>query len=220
MIVNPGNTWADSITVPELRKLWEPAAEGKITRWNQVRSDWPDRPIKLFAPGTESGTFDYFTEVVTGTVDSSRKDYNASGDDQVIVRGVAADVEALGYVGYSAFDRNRTATKAVAIDDGDDSVGRGPIAPSPEAVGRGVYRPFSRPLFVYANKARLDRPEVKAFLDTYLRKAVELAASAGAVPLTGNSYQLAMQRLAKGVSGTMYRTPEDSKLGVDLLMSR
>src|SRR5687767_112918 len=210
VIVNPGNTWAESITVSELRKLWEPAAEATIARWNQVRGDWPDRPIKLFAPGTESGTFDYFTEMVAGTVDSSRKDYTASGDDQVIVRGVAADVETLGYVGYSAFDRNRTTVKAVAIDDGDDSVGRGPISPSPEAVGRGVYRPFSRPLFVYTNKARLDRPEVKSFLDTYLRRAVELATGAGTVPLTGNSYQLALQRLANGVAGTMYRAPEDS----------
>src|SRR5262245_47657064 len=99
VMVNAGNTWASSITVSELRKLWEPAAEARVTRWNQVRSDWPDRPIKLFGPGPESGTFDYFTEVVTGTVDSSRRDYTASGDDKVNVAAVAADVEALGCAG-------------------------------------------------------------------------------------------------------------------------
>ena len=191
VIVNPGNTWAGSITVPELRKLWEPAAEGKITRWNQVRSGWPDRPIKLFAPGTESGTFDYFTEVVTGTVDASRKDYSASGDDQVIVRGVAADVEALGYVGYSAVDQNRTATKAVAIDDGDDSVGRGPISPSPEAVGRGVYQPFSRPLFVWPTRrgSTAGGQGVPRHVSAQGRRA---GCQRRRGPLTGNSYQLAM----------------------------
>jgi phosphate transport system substrate-binding protein len=220
VVVHPQNDWAQSMTVLELRKLWEPAAEGKVTTWNQVRNDWPDRPIKLFGPGTESGTFDYFTEAVNGTVDVSRKDYTASAFDEAIVSGVAADVDALGYVGYSQFDKARATLKAVAIDDGDDRVGRGPIAPSPEAVGRGVYRPFARPMFVYVNKARLERPEVKTFVETYLRRALEVAGAAGAIPLTGASYQLASQRLVKGVTGTMYRTPDDAKLGLDLLMNR
>jgi phosphate transport system substrate-binding protein len=220
IIVNAGNTWATSITVSELRKLWEPTAEKSIGTWKQVRAEWPDRPIKLFGPGAESGTFDYLTLAVVGTLDASRKDYTATADDSVIVTGVASDAEALGYVGYGYFDRNRKVVKALAVDDEDDSIGRGAIEPSPEAVGRGVYRPLSRPLFVYVNKARLTRPEVKSFVDTYLRKAIELAAGAGTMPLTGNSYKLAMQRLAKGTTGTMYKAPEDARLGVDLLMER
>jgi phosphate transport system substrate-binding protein len=220
VMVNAKNTWASTITVAELRKLWEPAAEAKLTRWNQIRSDWPDRPIKLFGPGPESGTFDYFTEAVTGTVDSSRKDYTVSADDTVIVEGVAADVEALGYAGFSYFDRSRKALKALAIDDEDDSVGRGPIEPSVLNVGRGVYRPFARPLFIYVNQARLTRPEVKAFVDTYLLRAGELAPGAGAVPLVSASYQLVTQRLAKKVVGTMFKTVEDGRQGIDLLLNQ
>jgi phosphate transport system substrate-binding protein len=218
VIVNARNTWASSMSVSELRRLWEPAAETKITRWNQIRSDWPDRPIKLFGPGAESGTFDFFTEAVTGTVDSSRKDYTASGNDLVIVDGVGGDVEALGYVGYGYFDRNRESLKALALDDEDDSVGRGPIEPSPLNVGRGVYRPFARPLFIYVNQARLSRPEVKTLVDTYVRRASELAIGAGAVPLIGTSYALVSERLAKGMTGTMFKTAEDRTRGIDLLL--
>jgi phosphate transport system substrate-binding protein len=220
VMVNAGNTWASSITVSELRKLWEPAAAATITRWNQIRSDWPNRPIKLFGPGSESGTFEYFTEVVTGTVGSSRKDYTASGDDRVVVEGVSGDVEALGYAGYSYFDRNRKVLKALAVDDEDDSVGRGPIEPSQLNVGRGVYRPFARPLFIYVHQARLTRPEVKTFVDTYVRHAPELAISAGAAPLMGNSYELVIRRLTKGTTGTMFKTEEDRRQGIDLLLNQ
>jgi phosphate transport system substrate-binding protein len=220
VIVNAGNTWASSMTVSELRTLWEPKAEKRIVKWNQVRSDWPDRPIRLFGPGPESGTFDYFTQAVTGTVDASRTDYTASGDDTVIVAGVAGDVEALGYVGYSYFDDQRKTLKALAIDDEDESIGRGAIEPSPLQVARGVYRPFARPLFIYVNESRLLRPEVKAFVDSYLRRAGELAADAGTMPLMATTYKLATQRLAKAITGTMYRTREDARLGIDLLLSQ
>jgi phosphate transport system substrate-binding protein len=218
VVVNPRNTWASSMSVSELRRLWEPAAETKITRWSQIRSDWPDRPITLFGPGPESGTFDVFTEAVIGAVGSSRKDYTASGNDLVIVDGVSGNVDALGYVGYGYFDRNRNALKALAIDDEDDSVGRGPIEPSPLNVGRGVYRPFGRPLFIYVNQARLSRPEVKTLVDTYVRRASDLAPSAGAVPLIGTSYTLVSERLAKGVTGTMFKTAEDRRQAIDLLL--
>ena len=220
VIVNAGNTWASAMTVSELRKLWEPAAEKRVTTWNQVRSDWPDRPIRLFGPGAESGTFDYFTQAVTGTVDSSRTDYTASGDDQVIVDGVAGDVEALGYVGYGHFDRHRKTLKALAIDDEDESIGRGAIEPSPLQVGRGVYRPFSRPLFIYVNQSRLERPEVKAFVNSYLRRAGELALAAGTMPLMATTYKLATERLARGTTGTIYRSADDAKVGLDLLLTQ
>jgi ABC-type phosphate transport system substrate-binding protein len=166
---------------------------------------------------TTAGTVEGFTRFCRGGVDvvdasravtATERTACASGGVEFIELPVAYD--ALTVIVHPA----------VAIDDGDDSVGRGRIAPSPEAVGRGVYRPFARPMFVYVNKARLDRPEVKGFVDTYLRRAVEVAGAAGTVPLSANSYQLATQRLAKGVTGTMYNAPEDAKLGLDLLMNR
>ena len=134
VIVNAKNTWASTITVAELRALWEPAAEKRITTWKQIRAEWPDREIALFGPGTESGTFDYFTEVINGTLDASRKDYTSSADDEVIVKGVASNELALGYVGYGYFERHRDQLKALAVDDLDDSIGRGPIEPSPSTV--------------------------------------------------------------------------------------
>jgi phosphate transport system substrate-binding protein len=218
IIVNPANTWATSITLSELGKIWAPAAEHSVTRWNQVRAGWPDRPIALFGPGTESGTFDYFTAAVTGAVDASRKDYTASGDDKVIVEGVGANENALGYVGYSYFDRNRKMLKALAVDNGD--TGGRAVEPSAENVARGVYRPLARPLFIYLNQPRLQRPEVKAFVDHYLRHARELAAGVGEVPLMATAYDLTQQRFAKGITGTMYKTAEDARQGIELLLTQ
>ena len=129
IVVNPRNTWASSITVAELRKLWEPGAEGQITRWNQLRKDWPDRPIPLFGPGAESGTFDYFTAAINGGSGASRKDYTASADDQVIVKGVESDEGALGYVGFGYYERSKGLLTALGVDDLDDSVGQGPVLP-------------------------------------------------------------------------------------------
>ena len=174
IIVNGRNTWASEMTVQDLRTLWAANAEGRITRWNQVRPGWPDRNIALFGPGRESGTFDYFTDVINGSAGASRADYTASADDREITRQVAANEYALGYVGYSYFERGRGGLKALAIDDLDDRIGQGPIEPSPANVRRGVYRPLSRPLFIYVNAARLQRAEVKAFVSHYLRGPVSL----------------------------------------------
>ena len=220
VIVNKGNTWATSITVSQLRRLWEPSAEKRITKWNQIQPDWPDREILLFGPGPESGTFDYFTDVVMGTAGTSRSDYTASSEDSIIVHGVGANPQALGYVGYSAFNSDRASVKALAIDDENDSIGPGAIEPSPLAVGRGTYRPFARPLFIYVNTQRLNRPEVKTFVQTYLRRAGELAEGAGAVPLIGTAYTLTQQRLANGVTGTMYTTPDAADRGIDVLLTQ
>jgi phosphate transport system substrate-binding protein len=220
VIVNPANAWAASMTVAELRALWEPAAEGRVTTWRQVRSEWPDRPIALFGPGRESGTFDYFTEVVTGVLDASRKDYTASADDQAIVDGVAADPGALGYVGYSYFERNRDRLKALAVDDLDDGIGRGPIEPSPSNVGRGVYRPLGRPLFIYVNAERADRSEVTAFVQLYLRSAGALAPTVDMIPLMGTAYDLSGQRFARKITGSMFEGPDAARLGIDLLLAR
>jgi phosphate transport system substrate-binding protein len=220
VIVNARNSWATSMTVAELRMLWAPESQGKILRWNQIRADWPDRPIALFGPGTESGTFDYFTAAVNGGARASRKDYVASGEDSVIVRGVAGDEFALGYVGYGYYDRAKDQLKSVAIDDLDDSVGQGAIAPSPQNVGRGIYRPLSRILFIYVNRARAERPAVRAFVDDYLRHAGERAAQTGTIALMGNVYDLARQRFGKNRTGTMYSSPSAAELGLEYLLTQ
>ena len=220
IIVNGRNTWASDMTVQDLRTLWAANAEGRVTRWNQVRPGWPDRDIALFGPGRESGTFDYFTDAINGSAGASRTDYTASADDREITRQVAANEYALGYVGYSYFERGRGRLKALAIDDLDDRIGQGPIEPSPANVRRGVYRPLSRPLFIYVNAARLQRAEVKAFVSHYLRRAGELAAAESEIALVGPAYDLARQRLEKVVTGTMYTTPNAAEMRIEALLTQ
>jgi phosphate transport system substrate-binding protein len=220
IIVSAKNTWASTITVPELRALWDAAAEKKITTWKQVRAEWPDREIKLFGPGAESGTFDYFTDSVNGRAGISRKDYTSSADDEVIVKGVADDELALGYVGHGYFEKHRQQLKALAVDDLDDRVGRGPIEPSSENVARGIYRPLARPLFIYVNTARITRPEVKSFARYFVRKSRELAGDVGSVPMMGMAYTLAEQRLEKMATGTMFKAPNAAELGVEFLLAQ
>jgi phosphate transport system substrate-binding protein len=220
VIVNGKNSWAESMTVAELRALWAPEADKKVTRWSQVRTGWPDREITLFGPGAESGTFDYFTAAINGGARASRRDYMASGDDSTIVNGVSADEFALGYVGYGYYERAKDRLKSVAIDDGDDSIGQGAIQPSPQNVGRGVYRPLSRILFIYVNNARVERPEVRALVDDYLRHAGERAAQVGTIALMSNVYDLARQRFTKRRTGTMYGSPSAAELGIEYLLTQ
>jgi phosphate transport system substrate-binding protein len=204
VVVHPKNTWTQTMTVAELKKLWEPAAQGKILRWNQIRPDWPNQEIHLFGAGVDSGTFDYFTEAVVGKTTQSRGDYTSSEDDNVIVQGVAGDPYALGYFGYAYYEENKDKLKLVAVDDGDDSNGKGPIAPSVETVKDGTYRPLSRPIFIYPKLKALDRPEVKNFVDFYLTKGVALAREVGYIPLTDAEYEKVRARFAARKTGTMY----------------
>jgi phosphate transport system substrate-binding protein len=191
--VNPKNDWAKSITTAELKKIWEPAAEGKITRWNQVRPEWPDRPLSLFGPDTASGTFDYFTEEITGEEGASRADYIASADDHVLVMGVAGDVNALGYFGFAYYAENRDRLRALAID-----AGKGPIAATFENIADGTYSPLSRPLFIYVNaKALKDRPEVREFVEFYLNNARKLVREAGYVPATDADYRAGLEKVKR-----------------------
>jgi phosphate transport system substrate-binding protein len=220
VIVHPRNDWVESLVLPELRVMWGPEAEGKIVRWKQLRPAWPDQELHLVGPGAESGTFDFFTDVVSGKAGESRKDYQASGDDQQIVDAVASDELAIGYVGFGYYERNKSRLKAVPIDDLDHSIGPGPVEASAANISRGIYRPLSRPLFIYVNTQRLGKPGLDLFTKFYLQHAGRLAADAGTVPMAGNSYQLAQQRLAKGVKGTMYATPEAESMSVDLLLNR
>ena len=204
VIVHPNNTWAASMTVAELKRLWEPSAQGKVTRWNHIRSGWPDQEIHLFGPGVDSGTFDYFTEVIVGKAQQSRGDYTSSEDDNVLVQGIGGDEHALGFFGYAYYEENRDKLKLVAIDDGNDSNGKGPILPSPETVKDGTYAPLSRPIFIYPNVEALERAEVKSFVDFYVGQGTSLVREVGYIPLTDREYELVRARVAKKRSGTMY----------------
>jgi phosphate transport system substrate-binding protein len=204
VMVNPKNTWVDSFTVAELRKIWEPAAQGKITRWNQVRATWPDRELRLFGPGVDSGTFDYFTEVITGKTAASRGDYTSSEDDNVLVQGISGDENALGYFGFAYYEENHDKLKLVPIDDGNDDNGKGAIAPSPETVSNGTYRPLSRPVFIYVKTAALQRPEVQKFIDFYLTNTAKLVREVGYIPFTDAEYALVKQRFDNKRTGSMY----------------
>ena len=215
IVVHPKNTWATSMTVAELKKLWEPAAQGKITRWSHIRAGWPDQEIHLFGAGVDSGTFDYFTEAIAGKEAASRGDYTSSEDDNVIVQGVSGDVNALGYFGYAYYEQNKDKLKIVAIDDQDDKNGAGPIAPSPETVSNGTYRPLSRPVFIYPKVKALDRAEVKQFLDFYLDKGPALAREVGYIPLPQREMDLVKQRYSSRKTGTMF-TGTDSHSQVTL----
>ncbi len=215
VVVHPKNTWATSMTVAELRKLWEPAAQGQIKRWNQIRDGWPDQEVHLFGAGVDSGTFDYFTEVIMGKAKASRGDYTSSEDDNVIVQGVSGDEHALGYFGYAYYEENRDKLKLVAVDDGDETNGAGPILPSPETVGKGTYRPLSRPIFIYPKVKSLERPEVKSFIDFYLKEGVPLVRDVGYIPLTDKEYELVRARYASKKTGTMYQGGASGQLTLE-----
>jgi phosphate transport system substrate-binding protein len=200
VVVHPQNTWAKDITVAELRRIWEPSAQGKILTWNQVRSTWPNRPLKLFAPGADSGTFDYFTEAIVGKVDASRKDYTASEDDQVIVRGVSQDPNALGYFGFSYFEDNRNRLRSLSIDNG-----KGPVLPSRQTVANSEYQPLARPLFIYVNaKQAQTKPALKAFVEYYLKNAEQVSAQVGYIPLPADGYRLGQLHFVRGKVGTVF----------------
>ncbi|HEY9645290.1 MAG TPA: PstS family phosphate ABC transporter substrate-binding protein [Chroococcidiopsis sp.] len=184
VVVNPKNDWAACLTLDELKTIWSPESQGKVSKWNQVRPDFPDAPITLYGPGTDSGTFDYFTDEINGEEGASRGDYTASEDDNVLVQGVEGDVNALGYFGYAYYAENQDKLKAVEIDGG-----KGCVAPNEEDVLNGTYTPLSRPLFIYVRKDELTRPEVKAFISFYVDPAnKEFVAETGYVPLNDAKY--------------------------------
>ncbi|MER3422548.1 MAG: protein sphX [Nitrospiraceae bacterium] len=215
VVVNRQNTWLDSITLAELKKIWEPPAQGKITKWNQIRSTWPDAPLKLFGAGSDSGTFDYFTEAVTGKAKASRGDYTASEDDNVLVQGIATDKYALGYIPFAYYEPNKARLKAVSVD-----AGKGPIVPSRETVENGSYQPLSRPLFIYVSKKSADRPEVKKFVEFYLANAAHLAVQVKYVPLPAQAYSLAVEHFNHGKLGTVFQGGSTVGLNIEELLKR
>ena len=199
VMVNPKNNWVTSMTVAELKKIWEPAAEGKMLKWNQVNSAWPDVAMKLYGPGVDSGTFDYFTEAIVGKSRSSRGDFTASEDDNVLVQGIASDRGGLGFFGYAYYAENPDKLKLVAID-----AGKGAVLPSLQTVMDGTYAPLSRPIFIYVNKKSMERPEVKEFVEFYLKNASALVKQVKYIPLPDKAYNLAAERFAKKVTGTVF----------------
>lgn len=179
VVVNPKNTWIDCITTAELKRLWEPGAQKKISRWSQLRPGLPDRPISLFGPGTDSGTFDYFTAEINGEEGASRSDYTASENDDVLVQGVGGEQSSLGYFGFAYYEENASKLKVLGVD-----AGSGCVEPSRKTVLDGTYQPLARPLFLYVAKKAVARPEVKAFVDFYLESVGELVESVGYINVT------------------------------------
>lgn len=184
VVINPKNNWCKDIKVSELKKIWEPEAQGVITHWNQIRPEWPNEPLHLYGAGVESGTYDYFTEVIVGKAHSSRGDYTSSEDDNVLVQGVSSDVNALGFFGYAYYEENKDKIKLVAIDNGN-----GPVLPSVETVKNKTYSPLSRPLYIYINNKAAERKEVQEFINFYLEKVNVLVGEVGYIPLSDEELQ-------------------------------
>jgi phosphate transport system substrate-binding protein len=214
VVVNPRNDWVKQMTVAELKTIWEPAAQGKIRTWNQVNPSWPNRPLKLFGAGTDSGTFDYFTEAIVGKAKSSRGDYTASEDDNVLVQGVATDQNALGYFGFAYYEENTKRLKAVPIVNAQGKA----VFPSRKAVEDGSYNPLSRPIFIYVNSEALKRPEVREFAEFYLRQASKLVPPTGYIPLPSRAYAASLDNIRRGKTGTVFGGQNKVGLTIDELL--
>jgi phosphate transport system substrate-binding protein len=213
--VSPQATWVDHLTVDELKRIWEPSAQGRVMKWSQIRPTWPDVPLKLFGAGSDSGTFDYFTEAVVGKAKASRGDYTASEDDNTLVQGISRDKQALGYIPYAYFEPNQQRLKAVAIDGG-----KGPVLPSRGTVENGMYQPLSRPLFIYVNAKSAERPEVKRFAEFYLTQAATLAPQVKYVPLPTQAYDLALAHFRNGKVGTAFQGASMIGIKIEELLRR
>lgn len=217
VVVHPDNDWADSITVAELKQIWQPSAQETVKRWNQIRPEWPDEELALFGAGSDSGTFDYFTEAVVGAAKSSRGDYTASEDDNVLVQGVSGNKFALGYLPFAYYSPNADKIKALAIDA---EQGEGPVPPSLENVLAGKYNPLSRPLFIYVNRKSADRTAVKEFVEFYLRHAKDLVTEVNYLPLTDSAYEMAVARFGELRTGTGFGGALEVGLPVEDILKR
>jgi phosphate transport system substrate-binding protein len=200
VVVSSQNNFVNCLKTGELRQIWEPAAQGRITNWNQVRSSFPNQPLQLYGPDAASGTFDYFTLATVGQEGKSRNDYKPSASDDALVEGVAANFNALGYFGYAYYLKNQDKLKLVAVDNG-----YGCIQPSPKTIADGSYQPFSRPVFIYVKKVAAARPEVNAFTNFYLApKNADIILQVGDVPLPNLALNTAARRFNQGETGTKF----------------
>ena len=212
VVVHPDNDWAECLTVDELRAIWEPGS--RINNWNEVRPGFPDRELALYGPGTDSGTYDYFTEAVGGASGASRSDFTASEDDNVLVQGVSGDPDALGFFGIAYYEENAERLKLLGIDDGDPENGEGCVAPSVATVENGTYAPLSRALFIYVRPGSAEQEIAREFVRFYLARAGGLVREVGYVPLTDEEYDLALERFERRVTGTMFG--EEAHVGVTM----
>jgi phosphate transport system substrate-binding protein len=218
VVVNKNNDFVKTLSVEELKKIWEPSAQGKIKSWKQVNAAWPDTPLKLFGAGSDSGTFDYFTEAIVGKAKSSRGDYTASEDDNVLVQGVQSDKGALGYFGYAYFDENQDKLKAIPIVA---KKGAAAVEPSVENVKNGTYQPLSRPMFIYVNATSgAFKPEVKAFVDYYLANAPKLVAEVKYIPLPANEYAAVTKHWKALKAGTGFGGTPEVGVKIEELLAR
>ena len=217
VVVNPKNAFLKQATVEELKTLWEPAAQGKVMKWNQVNPTWPDAPVKLFGAGADSGTFEYFTEAIVGKAKSSRGDYTASEDDNVLVQGVSRDVNAIGYFGYAYYAENQAKLKALPIVN--PKTGKA-VAPSAANVENGTYVPLSRPIFVYVKAKSLAKPEVREFVEFYLKNAAQLTKEVKYVPLPASAYTINQEHVNKKKLGTVFGGKNEVGITIDELLKR
>jgi phosphate transport system substrate-binding protein len=209
VVINPANDFVDHLTVEELHAIWGP--DSSVKTWADVRPSWPAREIHLYGPGTDSGTFDYFTEAINGKSQACRADFTASEDDNVLVQGVAGDVDALGFFGYAYYVENKERLTVVSIDGGN-----GPVSPSLTSISDGSYTPLARPIFVYVREEAASRPEVQSFMHFYLKSAAALVAVFGYVALPADVYELALARFDQRVTGSVFAGRENT-VGMSLL---
>jgi len=217
VVVNPKNDWIASMTVEELKKIWEPAAQGKVMKWSDVNPKWPNEKITLFGPGADSGTFDYFTDAINGKEKASRGDFTASEDDNTLVQGVTRDKHALGYFGLAYYVENKDKLKAVAI------INKGApkaVEPSLETVMAGTYQPLARPIFIYVAEKSMAKPEVKEFVNFYIKNAPKLVKEVGYIPLSKTHYDLASKNFNGKKLGTGFGGKNEVGVRVDELLKR
>ena len=217
VVINPKNTWVKELKVEELKKMWEPLAQGKITHWNQVNPSWPNAPLKLFGPGADSGTFDYFTDAINGKEKASRGDFTASEDDNVLVQGVSRDVNAIGYFGLAYYVENKDKLKAAPIVSKGASKA---VLPSLETVMDGTYQPLARPIFIYVSDKGMQRPEVRELVQFYLRNAPKLVKEVGYVPLAAKHYEMALKNFSERKLGTGFGGKSEVGVKVEELLAR
>lgn len=218
--VHAKNTWVNEITVDQLKKVWEPAAQGKIKKWNQINPAWPDVEIKLYGAGSDSGTFDYFTEAIVGKAKSSRGDYTASEDDNTLIKGISGDKNSLGYIPMSYYMENKKSLKALAIIGNQKGASEKGVLPSKETVENNTYFPLSRPLFIYVNNASIVKPEVNEFVKYYIKNAMTIVPSVKYVALPAKAYQMAEEHFSKGKLGTVFGKESHVGLRIEDLMKK
>jgi phosphate transport system substrate-binding protein len=221
IVVNPKNNWVNEITVEELKTMWAPEAQGKITQWNQVNPKWPATPLKLYGAGSDSGTFDYFTEAIVGKAKSSRGDYTASEDDNTLVQGVVNDKNGLAYLPMSYYEENKGKLKVLGIVGGEKAPKKGvAVKATKETVENGTYFPLSRPLFIYVSEGSLKRAEVRKFTEFYLKNASSLVPEVKYVSLPAKAYEMAQQRLSKNQLGTVFKGHAEVGMKIEDLLKK